>query len=129
VCDKFSECEDGKAPYTLPDTCCETCMYLQQLSFGRNPAQNNFRTNATEDKPKPNTWSNWSPWTQCSRECGGGRQSRMRQCNTEGAARLDCTGDVVEIQECNEHPCPSEPSIITVCYTISYAKNSQTSLY
>ena len=29
-------------------------------------------------------WSEWSEWSECSRECGGGRQQRRRQCEGRG---------------------------------------------
>jgi hypothetical protein len=38
--------------------------------------------------------------------CGGGRQSRMRECMTTGARELDCTGLTVNIIDCNTHHCP-----------------------
>ncbi len=111
ICDKIEMCEDGKPPYKLPGVCCETCEYLSQLSFGVGP-EDDSRNNVTEDKrPKPNSWSDWSPWTECSRECGGGRQSRMRQCKTDGAASLDCTGNLVEIKDCNTHFCPGKSHV------------------
>jgi hypothetical protein len=25
-------------------------------------------------------WTAWTPWTACSRSCGGGRRSRLREC-------------------------------------------------
>lgn len=46
----------------------------------------------------------------------------MRRCKVEGAATLDCTGDVVEIRDCNTHPCPSEPHYhnTVVCIVLYY---------
>ena len=112
VCPKIEKCSDNKAPFKLEGQCCETCMYVRQLSFGLAPGdvEGDVRANLTiEDKvTKPNTWSDWSPWTDCSRTCGGGRRSRMRECLTEGAAKLDCTGDVVQIEDCSTQPCPGE---------------------
>ena len=118
VCKNIIKCEDDKAPYKLPGECCVSCGYLSQLRFGATSE----RLNQTdkETRPKPNTWSAWTPWTECSRECGEGRQSRMRQCKTEGAAVLDCTGDVVEIRDCNTHPCPSEPHTLVVLFALYY---------
>ena len=110
VCTDISRCEDGKAPYYLDGQCCQTCMYASALSLLPSPPNGEFRTNRTDKLPKPkiDTWSDWSLWSECSRSCGGGRQSRMRECLTEGAAKLNCTGDVVELKDCNTHPCPGE---------------------
>lgn len=58
---------------------------------------------------KPQTWAEWSGWTDCSRECGTGRQTRMRECDSHMQSSLDCVGDRVQIRECNTHHCPSKP--------------------
>lgn len=67
---------------------------------------------------KQDTWGNWTEWTQCSRECGSGRQSRTRECIVTDKAAINCTGDRVQIQECNTHPCPSKDySFLQQCCT------------
>ena len=44
----------------------------------------------------------------CSAECGGGEQTRERECNNPppqfGGA--ECQGDSSQTQSCNEQPCP-----------------------
>ncbi len=106
-CKTIEKCEDNKAPFHLPEQCCETCNYIAQLIFNFGAGDDLRSGNQTEEKrPKPNSWSDWSPWTKCSRECGGGRNSRMRECKIDGAASLDCTGDLVEIEDCNTQHCP-----------------------
>lgn len=108
-CPVIEKCEDGKPPYHLPGVCCQSCEYSNQFKFGVGGEQESRTGNKTEEeKPKPNSWSDWSSWTQCSRECGGGRKTRMRECKTDGAASLDCTGDLVEIEDCNTHHCPGK---------------------
>ncbi len=53
------------------------------------------------------TWSGWSLWTECSRSCGGGRQSRKRNCLVDNKAELNCSGKVVEVRDCNvDISCP-----------------------
>uniref|UniRef100_A0A672I4A5 ADAM metallopeptidase with thrombospondin type 1 motif, 18 n=1 Tax=Salarias fasciatus TaxID=181472 RepID=A0A672I4A5_SALFA len=42
-------------------------------------------------------WSTWSPWSECSRSCGGGVMHRERSCTSP--SRLN--------QLCNTRPCPS----------------------
>ena len=63
----------------------------------------------------PQTWGEWTPWTDCSRSCGGGRQSRMRECDSEGRTVLDCTGDRVQVRHCNEQCCPGLSVAIRAC--------------
>lgn len=49
-------------------------------------------------------WSEWSDWTECSRQCSGGRQQRTRTC--EGGYRSsDCEGPSVMERVCNLQPC------------------------
>ncbi|KAM9572871.1 SCO-spondin-like [Guaruba guarouba] len=48
----------------------------------------------------------WSPWSPCSRSCGGGNTSRHRECQ-EGAGEEPCSAtDTEEMAECNLQPCP-----------------------
>ncbi|XP_071944549.1 uncharacterized protein [Antedon mediterranea] len=55
-------------------------------------------------------WTIWSPWSECSSECGIGEIVRSRTCMippTQG----ECEGGIeagVETEECNSGPCPSE---------------------
>jgi len=51
--------------------------------------------------------SDWSPWTSCSKSCGGGMASRSR--GEEVAAKYGghgCQGPVAEDEACNAQPCP-----------------------
>ncbi|XP_019856518.1 PREDICTED: cartilage oligomeric matrix protein-like isoform X2 [Amphimedon queenslandica] len=92
-------CQDGKPPYFVQGQCCKGCH--GNLFFISNPE------NGTSAPVPPNTWSSWSEWTQCSRTCGGGRQSRTRRCLTENQVQLDCSGEVTQLQDCNtEVRCP-----------------------
>ncbi|XP_060581396.1 SCO-spondin-like [Ruditapes philippinarum] len=52
-------------------------------------------------------WSDWSPWSQCTHTCNGGKQSRERVCTyasgyQHGAA---CAGDIRELQDCGLQEC------------------------
>ncbi|KAK2508441.1 hypothetical protein MC885_016939, partial [Smutsia gigantea] len=58
--------------------------------------------------PVDGSWSEWSPWEECTRSCGRGNQTRTRSCNNPSAqygGRL-CEGNAVEIIMCNARPCP-----------------------
>jgi len=46
-------------------------------------------------------WSNWGPWTSCSKSCGGGRFSRQRSC----AGGTACSGESVDERLCNSNTC------------------------
>ncbi|XP_029005418.1 SCO-spondin [Betta splendens] len=56
-------------------------------------------------------WSQWSSWTQCTKSCGGGVQSRRRECDSpspewEGAY---CEGLGFQVMSCNTNHCPVPP--------------------
>ena len=56
-------------------------------------------------------WSEWSAkWSECSRSCGGGVQSRFRLCNSPSPSDggKDCPGEHFETLDCNPEPCKSE---------------------
>ncbi|XP_076856662.1 A disintegrin and metalloproteinase with thrombospondin motifs 14 isoform X2 [Brachyhypopomus gauderio] len=53
-------------------------------------------------------WSSWGKFGSCSRTCGGGVQSRSRQCNNPVPAYggRDCPGSAFDYQMCNTEDCP-----------------------
>uniref|UniRef100_A0A087Y443 SCO-spondin n=1 Tax=Poecilia formosa TaxID=48698 RepID=A0A087Y443_POEFO len=56
-------------------------------------------------------WSRWSDWTDCSKSCGGGIQSRRRLCDSpspEGSGSY-CEGLGTEVRACNTDHCPVPP--------------------
>lgn len=57
-------------------------------------------------------WTRWSPWSACSRRCGGGIQARSRSCTNPppsfGGAY--CEGKSLERRPCNSHECAEWPS-------------------
>ncbi|XP_004688211.1 PREDICTED: hemicentin-1 [Condylura cristata] len=58
--------------------------------------------------PVDGSWSEWSPWEECTRSCGRGNQTRVRTCNNPSAQHggRPCEGNAVEIIMCNIRPCP-----------------------
>jgi len=50
-------------------------------------------------------WSEWSEWTPCSVDCGGGQQYRSRTCESHIE---DCRGPARMSQRCNVGPCKRE---------------------
>ena len=49
------------------------------------------------------TWAEWSNWGSCSKSCGGGIQTRSRQCFLNN--KLKCDGKFKEEQTCSMHVC------------------------
>ena len=58
--------------------------------------------------PVDGGWSDYGDWSACSKECGGGEQTRERECNNPAPefGGADCQGNSSESQACNEQPCP-----------------------
>ena len=55
-------------------------------------------------------FSTWSDWSSCSVTCGSGDQTRSRTCDQNCASVS--SGDLRELQSCNEADCPSGKSKI-----------------
>lgn len=55
-------------------------------------------------------WSRWSPWTDCSRSCGKGRQSRTRTCSDKATGQSLgngwCAGKPQQEKSCADWKCP-----------------------
>ncbi|KAG9483371.1 hypothetical protein GDO78_009341 [Eleutherodactylus coqui] len=58
--------------------------------------------------PVDGSWSDWSPWEDCSKTCGSGKKTRTRTCHVppgqEGGK--SCLGKAVDTIVCNAEPCP-----------------------
>eukprot|EP01128_Nolandella_sp_AFSM9_P005547 TRINITY_DN2696_c0_g1_i2.p1 TRINITY_DN2696_c0_g1~~TRINITY_DN2696_c0_g1_i2.p1 ORF type:complete len:1527 (-),score=193.27 TRINITY_DN2696_c0_g1_i2:46-4626(-) len=50
--------------------------------------------------------SEWTEWTRCDLNCGGGLQNRTRTFSEPEFGGVDCVGDLSEEQACNVDPCP-----------------------
>ncbi|CAH1407507.1 unnamed protein product, partial [Nezara viridula] len=52
-------------------------------------------------------WGPWTPWSTCTRSCGGGIQSRYRACDSPIPYRggSDCVGEWVSYRMCNNRMC------------------------
>lgn len=58
--------------------------------------------------PGDGGWGEWSSWTDCTKSCGGGVQTRRRQCDSpvpEGEGSY-CEGLGTEVIGCNTNHCP-----------------------
>ncbi|KAF8561358.1 hypothetical protein P879_00953, partial [Paragonimus westermani] len=54
-------------------------------------------------------WGEWSPWSHCSKSCGGGQRRRTRRCDHPAPAYggEDCPANgYMEVSDCQNVPCP-----------------------
>ena len=58
--------------------------------------------------PIDGVWSEFEEWSECTAQCGGGAQTRMRWCNNPESqfGGEECDGPETEDQERNTHECP-----------------------
>jgi hypothetical protein len=57
---------------------------------------------------KEPTWSEWSPWGNCSQTCNGGERIRYRTCKNDTSQckqQLTCKGSDKQIEPCNTEKC------------------------
>ena len=61
-------------------------------------------------------WSDWGPWSDCTRSCGAGIRARNRECNNPAPQHGGnyCAGFEGELEGCNTQPCPGKPHIIHI---------------
>ena len=52
-------------------------------------------------------WTSWTPFSPCTANCGGGNQSRSRNCWLAGSDHyvFDCPGNSSDRRSCNTHRC------------------------
>ena len=62
-------------------------------------------------------WSEWSSYSSCSAECGGGTRTRTRTCTNPAPLNggTYCPGDATETSSCNTQSCPSSRIIDLPC--------------
>ncbi|XP_008832791.1 A disintegrin and metalloproteinase with thrombospondin motifs 16 [Nannospalax galili] len=61
-------------------------------------------------KPTHGHWSDWSPWSSCSRTCGGGVSHRDRLCTNPRPSHGGkfCEGSTRTLKLCNNQKCPQD---------------------
>lgn len=52
-------------------------------------------------------WSEWSQFNSCTASCGGGSQTKTRECINGSPGQQGCIGDTTNTQSCNPQSCPS----------------------
>jgi hypothetical protein len=48
-----------------------------------------------------------SPWSTCTKKCGGGTQFSTRTITSDGSSGAQCPSNTIEYRDCNTDPCPS----------------------
>ncbi|XP_062620366.1 IgGFc-binding protein-like [Saccostrea cucullata] len=57
-------------------------------------------------------WGSWYSWASCSKNCGGGTQSRYRYCNRPSPKYGGkCIGDSRSTRSCNTQGCPGDDRV------------------
>lgn len=76
--------------------------------------------------PRGAGWGDWGVWSECSLSCGGGTQSRDRNCAEGG-----CVGNTAQVRDCNTGDCAmrnvkknvvGEPESQIVLYKVKIGK-------
>ena len=61
-------------------------------------------------------FNSWGQWSACTRSCGAGVRVRNRQCNSPVPifGGLECSGDYVQSETCNNVACSVNNSYVQV---------------
>ncbi|XP_063690486.1 uncharacterized protein LOC134823063 [Bolinopsis microptera] len=105
---EWSECskECGTGTQTRTRTCTDPApAHSGTKCVGENTEEQNCNT---ESCPIDGGWSSYGEWSECSKECGTGSQSRTRTCTDPAPAHggTECVGEKTEEQNCNTESCP-----------------------
>ena len=59
-------------------------------------------------------WSVNDTWSKCTKRCGTGAQTRNRTCTNPAPQHggAYCSGDAIQVRECNNKTCPSKIALI-----------------
>ena len=72
-------------------------------------------------------WSEWGAYRACSKSCGGGTQSRSRQCNNPSPAHggHNCSGASSDLRSCNELECPGKHMTSSLIFLLLHSSYEQ----
>jgi hypothetical protein len=62
----------------------------------------------------------WSNWTECTKTCGTGVQTRNRTCTGPFNGGAECDGDADAKRDCNENLCPGTLHVLTIFRIICF---------
>ncbi|CAH1778238.1 unnamed protein product [Owenia fusiformis] len=107
-----------------------TCIAPKHGGKPCSGALSESRVCGTTQCPVDGMFSDWSDYTICTVSCGGGTQTRSRECIAPQHGGKPCNGPTTESQVCGVDPCPvdgmfSDWSDYTIC-TVSCGGGTQT---
>ncbi|XP_062562795.1 hemicentin-1-like [Armigeres subalbatus] len=120
---KFCAINGEWTPWTNWTPCSETCGFGRTLRWRScaNPAPRNggLPCQGPESELKickesecivDGGWSEWGPWSKCSKSCGAGIRSRERFCTNPEPKNggKQCKGDVFEVEKCSVKSCRND---------------------
>ena len=101
------DCFDGKNPGVQHRT-----RQVDPTSACENPTTTEERTCNTNVQCNCELSDNWKEWSDCTKTCGGGIQTREKTVTKEAVGEGMCNLDILEGRQrraCNEQKCPVEP--------------------
>nr|XP_040023734.1 SCO-spondin [Gasterosteus aculeatus aculeatus] len=137
-CDLQKDCVDGSderdcvdcimSPWTAWSACSVSCglgSLFRQRDILREAlpggscggAQFDSRACFPRACPVDGHWSQWTEWSLCDTQCGGGVRRRNRTCSAPPPKNggRDCEGMTLQSQSCNSKPCTEESETQTGC--------------
>ncbi|XP_056155186.1 SCO-spondin [Lampris incognitus] len=137
-CDLHRDCVDGSdekdcvdcitSPWTAWSQCSVSCglgSLFRQRDILREAlpggacigAQFDSRACFPRACPADGHWSQWTGWSECDAQCGGGVRRRNRTCSAPPPKNggRDCEGMTLQTQSCNSQPCGSVTGTQTGC--------------
>lgn len=63
----------------------------------------------------------WTTWSECGHSCGGGYQTRKRQCTPPKSGVDSCAKEEQETQLCNLNVCPRKKIVLILFKDSSFA--------
>ena len=119
----IEECNKQKCPEWSPwgdwTTCSKSCSggqrrrFRQCVDLATGKVDNKACFGDAEERESCNNqdcpyWSGWSEWTTCTKTCGAGIRSKVRECLVpKSGDKTLCEGESRVTEECNTNECPT----------------------
>ncbi|EAT36338.1 AAEL011566-PA [Aedes aegypti] len=135
---KFCSINGGWTPWTNWTPCSETCGFGRTLRWRScaNPAPRNggLPCQGAESEIKickeaecivDGGWSEWGPWSKCSKSCGVGLRNRIRTCTNPEPKNggKKCRGENIEVDKCSLKSCRNDALLKNYEKKPAYQKN------
>ncbi|KAM5255351.1 SCO-spondin-like [Ctenodactylus gundi] len=109
----------GWTPWTLWSSCSQSCLvpgegpgWRQRSRLCPAPSNASCPGEPRQEEPcspavcpEPSVWGPWTSWSTCSAPCGGGIQTRGRNCSGLAPGNPICQGPHSQTRDCNTQPC------------------------